>query len=226
MRRFLLVTACAVALTSSSARARDTTEVAPDPPSHDARAGALAGCGATLGVPVLGVCTGVGCAAAGLPFGIVGVGIGVVAGYTIALTSVGCMGPCGTASALGGALIGASIDKEPIEPILIGAAPGVAMSLAGAAGFVAAAELDSKANPGDPLVGALLIGSLVTEFASAPATLAGILIAQSVAEADPPTPPPTVHAPAPPPSTGSPPSTAQPAAPPPPLAPAAKPMRY
>ena len=150
----------------------------------------------------LGGCLGGGC----LPGAATGLGAGIlVSMITAGLSEGGCggvllvvfgaiygiaigapgallLGPCSACPAATGGVVGAWIDDRDIWPVVLGSLPGLALATLGTAGTVWG--LFSLDGATDLTLPAVILGtSAVVSLLSGPATVAGVVITDGMAEA-------------------------------------------
>lgn len=142
--------------------------------------GCLPGAATTLGAAILISMISAGLSEGGCG-GVVLVIFGAIYGIAIGAPGALLLGPCSACPAATGGVVGAWIDDRDIWPVVLGSLPGLALAALGTAGTVwGLFSLDGSA---DLTLPAVILGtSAAVSLLSGPATVAGVVIADGMAE--------------------------------------------
>ena len=143
--------------------------------------GCVPGLGTAVGASVLvtfvSAALAQGSGVAGVCLAVFGVGGGIVIGAPSAVV----LGPCASAGALGGGLIGAALDDRSFAPVFLGALPGLGAGVLASAGAVWGLVVLSNSSGDYSLPAALLGASAALAMVAGPLTIGGITIADDIA---------------------------------------------
>lgn len=146
--------------------------------------GCLPGAATAVGATILISMIGAGLSEGGCG-GVILVVFGAVYGIVIGAPGALLLGPCSACPAATGGVVGAWIDDRDVWPVVLGSIPGLVLAALGTAGTVwGLASLDGAP---DLTVPAVILGSsAAVSLLSGPVTVAGVILADGMAEPPPP----------------------------------------